>query len=354
MATGYPHLLNLGQKQLHKPPLRFRADGTFHILHLSDIHLMDPEMKDDDPRRTDPVTDEARTFEVLEKSVQLLKPDLAVVSGDVVNGYLPDMNYNYLYRIIRKVTDVFARQNIPLAVTFGNHDSELNFHREIQTTMYMEYDGFRGTFNAEDMHGCGNCFLPILSRNGTNRKTFGIWLIDSGDYIRDENAKILGGYDYVHESQIRWYEKTAAALKAENGGAPLPSILFQHIPVQQEYDLIRRTDAPVPNTNGFTRDGKYWYIPDAISGRLREPPCPPAGDHREQFDSWVKTGDVLAAFFGHDHVNDFVVEKDGILLVQTLCAGQFTYGRERGCRSITLHEDDPQRIETESIEILPD
>lgn len=354
MASGYPYLLNLDEKQLRKPPLRFRADGTFHILHLTDIHLMDPEMHDDDPKRTDPLTDEARTFEVLEKSADLLKPDLAVLTGDVVNGYLPDLTYSYIYRIIRKVTRVFADRNIPLAVTFGNHDSELNFHREIQTAMYMEYDGFYGTFNDEEMYGCGNCMLPILSRDGSSRKAFALWMIDSGDYVRDENMKILNGYDYVHASQIAWYEKTAAALKAENGGIPLPAIAFQHIPVQQEYDLIRRTDTPVPGTNGFERDGEYWYIPDAISGRLREPPCPPAGDHREQFESWVKTGDVLAAFFGHDHVNDFVVEKDGILLVQTLCAGQFTYGKERGCRSIILHEDDPRNVETESIEILPD
>ncbi len=239
-----------------------------------------------------------------------------------------------------------------MAVTFGNHDSELNFHREIQTAMYMEYDRFYGTLNDAEMYGCGNCFLPILSRDGSSRKAFGLWLIDSGDYVRDENMKILDGYDHVHESQIAWYEKTAAALRAENGGTPLPSILFQHIPVQQEYDLICKTDAPVPCTNGFMRDGVYWYIPDAISGRLREPPCPPGGVHREQFESWVKTGDVLAAFFGHDHVNDFVAEKDGILLVQTLCAGQFTYGKERGCRSIILHENDPRHIETESIEIL--
>ena len=354
MASGYPYLLNLEQKQLRKAPLRFRADGTFRILHLTDVHLMDLEMKDDDPARTDPQRCEARTFEVLEKSVDLVQPDLAVLTGDVVNGYLRDLNYNYLYRIIRKVTDVFARRNVPMAVTFGNHDSELNFHREIQTAMYMEYDGFYGTFNAEEMHGCGNCFLPIFSRDGSARKAFGLWLIDSGDYLRDADANILEGYDYVHESQIAWYEKTAAALKAENGGVPLPSILFQHIPVQQEYDLIRKADAPVPGTNGFTRDGVYWYIPDAVSGRLREPPCPPAGDHREQFESWLRTGDVLAAFFGHDHVNDFVAEKDGILLVQTLCAGQFTYGIERGCRSIILHEDDPRNIETESVEILRD
>lgn len=354
MASGYPYLLNINQKQQKKPPLRFRKDGTFHILQLSDIHLADPEM-DDDEDRSVPLLNEARTFEVLEKSADLLQPDLAVLTGDVINGYWEEMTYGYLYKIIRKVVQVFASRGIPLAVTFGNHDSELNFHREIQTAMYLEYDKFYGTLNAEEMYGCGNCNLPILSRNGSERKKFNIWLFDSGDYVRNENAKVLEGYDYVHPDQIAWYEKTAAALRAENGGVPLPAILFQHIPVQQEYDFIRTADAPIEGVSGYTDgDGRFHYMVGAKSGRLREAPCPPAGDHREQFDSWVKTGDVLAAFFGHDHVNDFVVEKDGILLAQTLCAGQWTYGKERGCRSIILHEDDPTNIETESIEILAD
>ena len=353
MASGFPYLLNLAQKQTRKPPLRFREDGTFHILQLSDVHLVDPEM-DDDPDRSVPLTDELRTFEVLEKSVDMLCPDLAVLTGDVVNGYWEEMTYGYLYKIIRKIVGVFEKRGIPMAVTFGNHDSELNFHREIQMAMYLEYDKFYGTFNAEEMYGCGTCNLPILSRDGS-RKAFNLWLFDSGDYVRDENAKILEGYDYVHPDQIAWYEKTAAALKAENGGVPLPAVLFQHIPVRQEYDFLRTADAPVPGTNGFTDDhGVYHYLEGALSGRLREMPCPPAGDHREQFDSWVRTGDIVAAFFGHDHVNDFIVKKDGVLLVQTLCAGQFTYGKERGCRSIILHEDDPRSIETRSIEILPD
>lgn len=349
MASGLPHILK--QRDLHKAPLRFREDGTFHILQLTDIHLVDPEM-DDDPDRSVPLADEANTFTVLETCVERTQPDLVVLTGDNVCGYWQEMTYHYLQKIIRKIVDVFARRDIPLAVVFGNHDSELNFHREIQMTLYLEYKNCRATLNAAEMTGCGTYNLPILSRDGS-RKAFNLWLFDSNDYPRDADGKFQEGYDYVHPDQIAWYEATAAALRAENGGIPLPSILFQHIPVQQEYDCIRKVDAPVEGTAGFVdKDGKYWYIPDAVSGRLREAPCPPAGDHREQFDSWVRTGDIVAAFFGHDHVNDFVVEKDGILLVQTLGAGFFTYGKERGGRSIILHEDDPRRVETESIEVI--
>ncbi len=352
MASGLPHILK--QRQIQKEPLRFREDGTFHILQLSDIHLVDPEM-DDDPDPSIPKRHEQRTLAVMEQCVERTNPDLVVLTGDIVSGYWEEYNYDYLYKVIGRIVDVFARRNLPLALVFGNHDSELNFHREIQMSMYLEYPNCRATFNAEDMTGCGTYNLPILSRDGSARKAFNLWLFDSNDYPRDHAGKFQEGYDYVHPDQIAWYERTAAALRAENGGTPLPSILFQHIPVQQEYDCIRTADAPIEGVAGFMDDdGKFWYMPDAICGRLREKPCPPAGNHREQFDSWVKTGDILAAFFGHDHVNDFLVEKDGILLVQTLGAGYFTYGRERGGRSIILHEDDPRRIDTESIEIFAD
>lgn len=349
MASGIPHILK--QRNIHKPPLRFRADGTFHILQLTDIHLVDPEM-DDDPDRSIPENNEKNTFFVMESCIRRTQPDLVVLTGDIVNGYWEEMTYDYLHKIIRKVCAIFEKYNVPFAPVFGNHDSELNFHREIQMTLYLESPLCYGTLNAEDMAGCGNYHLPILSGDGTH-KAYNLWLMDSNDYNRDANGKFMPGYDYVHEDQIAWYEKTAAALRAENGGEPLPALLFQHIPVQQEYDRIEISDTPAEDVPGFMgKDGTCYSMPAARCGRLRETPCPPGGNHREQFDSWVKTGDIVAAFFGHDHVNDFVVEKDGILLIQTLCAGFSTYGLERGGREIVLREDAPRQIQTESIEIL--
>lgn len=349
MASGIPHILK--QRKLFKKPLQFRADGTFHILQLTDIHLVDPEM-DDDPDRSIPEANEKKALFVMQSCIEQTKPDLVVMTGDIISGYWEELTYNYLYTIIRKICSVFEKYNVPFALVFGNHDSELNAHREIQMTMYLESPLCYGSLNAEDMTGCGTYNLPVLSSDGTH-KAYNLWLIDSNDYDRDQAGKFQKGYDYVHEDQIAWYEKTSAALRAENCGEPLPSILFQHIPVEQEWDLIETVDAPMQGVPGFqTGEGKYHVLPTARCGRLREDPSPPAGHHREQFDSWKKMGDIVAAFFGHDHVNDFVVEKDGILLVQTLSAGYWTYGMERGGREIILQENNPREILTESIEIL--
>ena len=104
----------------------------------------------------------------------------------------------------------------------------------------------------------------------------------------------------------------------------------------------------------FERDGKYYYLANEIlEGRVREVPCPPNmhKDYTQQLESWKKMGDVFAAFFGHDHINDFKMNVDGIDLYQTLGAGYFTYGKEHGGRLIVLDENNPRELYTESIEI---
>lgn len=52
------------------------------------------------------------------------------------------------------------------------------------------------------------------------------------------------------------------------------------------------------------------------------------------------TGDVVAAFFGHDHKNDFVGTYEGIDLVNTAGTGFYIYGEREyhGARLVILHE----------------
>ena len=85
----------------------------------------------------------------------------------------------------------------------------------------------------------------------------------------------------------------------------------------------------------------------------RESPCPPADEAngRRQFALWKAHGDVIAAVFGHDHVNDFDVVLDGIHLIQTFGAGYHTYGEMGGARLIVLNEAAPTAFTTESIRI---
>ncbi len=349
MATGTPQKWKTDKFSREEPaPLKFSDDGKFRILHLTDIHDVDPEMDDDDNRKI-PEDKDKETLNCIEECLEKAKPDLVVFGGDNISGYWEEFNYSYIYKTITKIVEPIKRRNIPLAIVFGNHDGEAGFYTDIQMIMYSDYKNFRSNLNDADVFGCGNCNLTVKSSDG-KKNAFSIWLIDSNDYVQKENGDF--GYNHVHNDQIEWYEKRAEELKKENGGKPLPAILFQHIPVQQE--VLELEEVFSKGENVIERDGKlYSFKNKLISGRLREFPCPPDmdKDHTDQLKSWKKQGDIKAAFFGHDHINDFHINVDGIDLYQTLGCGYFTYGKEHGGRLIILDENNPDKIETETIEV---
>lgn len=349
MAMGIPRKWKTDRFKRETPaPLKFGADGKFKILHITDIHCVQPIM-DDDENREIPESRYKETINVIEKLVEKTNPDMVVFGGDNVSGYWEEFTYDYIKQTIEDITAPIRARNIPLGVVFGNHDGEIGFHTEFQMMMYMEYANCRSNLNDADVYGCGNCCITIKDSKG-EKDAFALWLMDSNDY--ETNSEGGNSYDHVHTSQINWYENKAAQLKDANGGEPVPAILFQHIPVQQELDGYR--EATENDAYTFERDGNYYIVGNKIhEGRIREVPCPPnmEKEYRNQFESWKKTGDIFAAFFGHDHVNDFRMNIDGIDLYQTIGAGYFTYGKERGGRLIVLDENNPRQLQTETIEI---
>ena len=129
-------------------------------------------------------------------------------------------------------------------------------------------------------------------------------------------------------------------------------MLFQHIPVYQEFDGLKKVSEGTP---GALKDsqGNYYILNEEYceSGVMGELPSPPENKDRTQFDLWKKHGDIVAAVFGHDHVNNFIMNIDGIKLIQTFGAGYHTYGEKGGSRLIILNENDPWNFETESYQI---
>lgn len=348
-AMGTPQKFKTAKFKRKEPaPLKFGADGKFKILHITDIHDVEPVMDDDEDRRI-PDNKDKETINVIEKLVEKTEPDLVVFGGDNISGYWQEFTYDYVASTIDRITEPIRRRNIPLCVVFGNHDGEEGFHTEFQMMRYMEYDNCRSNLNDADVYGCGNCCVTIKSSDG-KKDAPAVWLIDSNAYEDTSDGHFA--YDHVHSDQIEWYEKRASELKAANGGEPLPAILFQHMPVQQE--LIGFKEVTADDEYTMEKDGRYYYLGNKLlSGRMRELPSPPdeKTDYSAQFESWKKMGDVFAAFFGHDHVNDFHMNVDGIDLYQTLAAGYFTYGEERGGRLIVIDENNPRDFYTESIEI---
>jgi len=330
-------------------PLRFSKDGKFKILHLTDIHKVHPDM-DDDIDRTIPDSNSKNTLYTIEKAIESTNPDLVVFGGDNIGGHWDEMTNEYALWCIESIISAVKKHNLPLAIVFGNHDGQNEdiaplLSKEIQMSIYMQYGNFRGCFNEADVYGCGNYHLNILASDSDEAK-WNVWCVDSNDYVRNPDFSVTDyGYDTVHADQIKWYEDTVRAEK-EKYGRTIPAVLFQHIPVNQEFDFIEKCGEKEAD---YGSDGNFFRAKsgELKEGMLRESPCPPMFD-RSQFESWVKCGDIKAAFFGHDHTNTFRFEKDGISLYQTIGCGYESYGCERGGRLITLFEDS-ENFTTETI-----
>ena len=148
--------------------------------------------------------------------------------------------------------------------------------------------------------------------------------------------------------QNEWIKNTAA----EYGKASV-AYVFQHIPVPQVQEFIepaRKFEIGAFCTSGSIFGDWYKEKEGALKeGHFRESPCPPLIDSSE-FQAW-KESNVKAAFFGHDHTNDYIGTLDGIDLVATPGIGFFSYGNGEGhgARIVTLHVDRPKEYETQVV-----
>ena len=320
---------------MQNEPLRFK-DGKFKIMLLGDLHDCYDMKNNNAAEKMDD------TLALIGKAVKELKPDLVVYIGDNARA-----STEYEMRaVISRITYPVSVSDTPFDLVFGNHDRECEVDLPTQLKLYREHENCYA-FNADDgLSGYGNHNLVIKSGDG-EKDIFNLWFIDSHSLYSDRSKSY---YDAVHEDQIEWYKKTAKELADKNGGKVLPSLLFQHIPVPEEYELLREAKPyeKLDSVQGHkTYSDKYYMLKPEVEGYLGEGPAVPDFNSGE-FAAWKETGDVLGAFFGHDHMNDFAGYVDGILLAQCKTAGfrVYTDGCRSGVRLITLEENNPENVQT--------
>lgn len=308
--------------------IRFGEDGKLKILHITDTHLKHNH-------NFDP------TIWMVERACDEEKPDIVMLTGDIV---LNCENEEDTKKLINALMNIFDSRNIPVAVTFGNHDSEQGAMSREELMAY--YNTFSCSVSVDDgkaLSGCGTYNIPVLSSDGEKVK-FNLWVFDSGDY--DEE----GRYSCVQPDQVEWYKKTSDELKAANGGEKVNSLVFQHIIVGEIYDALQKSDKwkSYAYKHLYNEDEYYLFDPDRMNyGTIRETPCPGYSNHG-QFDAMTEKGDVLAMFTGHDHTNAFAVEYEGIDISNSLSTryiGLF-HSTQCGYRVIEIDENNTSEYET--------
>jgi 3',5'-cyclic AMP phosphodiesterase CpdA len=282
----------MGQREL-----TFNAStGKFKIAQFSDTHYIYGN-------------DKAKAaLDCLGETIDAEQPDLVIITGDVIFGKPADKS-------LRAVLDVVSMRKTPFIVTFGNHDDESGLSREQLFSIIRSYPT-NITFDAEGVSGVGNCSFPVKDKNGKAEAV--IYCFDSGAYSEMEDAK---GYDHIKFDQIAWYRDLSATYRKGNGGYPVPSLAFFHIPTP-EYAYAASDEKVI------------------MRGTRAEHACPPE-INSGLFASMKEMEDVRAIFVGHDHDNDYAALYKGILLAYGRYSGGNTvYNnlKPNGARIIELTE----------------
>ena len=312
--------------------LRFNSDHKFKIMQIADTQEI-PAVSPD-------------TLSLINNALDREKPDLVIFTGDQIKGY--SKKFKKDPAIIESTIDILvepiAKRNIPFMVTYGNHDAQCGVDNRGQYKFYAKYDNFiSGDLrNADDV---GTADIQIYSST-EYKPVFELYIIDSHGKAKDG-----AGYAPVDKKQIEWYVSRREQRKAENGDY-LPSLVFQHIPVPEFFDVIKKvpkgTKGAVPAYG--EHENEFFVLNDetiAEGGFMLESPASPDVNTGE-FEAMSEKGDVLGIYVGHDHNNSFVVKYKGVDLGYTQGAGFNVYGpgENRGVRIFELDETVPREYKT--------
>lgn len=274
--------------------LRFRADGTFHIVQFTDLHykLHNPAAK--------PATD------CIDRVLDAERPDLVVITGDVVYSKPADST-------LQVILDHVSAHGIPFVMTFGNHDGERGMAVE---QLYPLITRTSHCIAPKVDKGVSPDYsLPILGHAGNKVEAL-VYCFDTHNHAQ---IKDVGGYAWLTPEQVAWYEHESEAWKTKNGRT-VPALAFMHIPVPEYAEAAR--------SEGTILRGTRW----------EEVCCPKI--NTGMFAAMRLSGDVMGIFCGHDHDNDYTAMWHGILLGY----GRFSGGNTEynhlpnGARVIILKE----------------
>ena len=277
----------------------FTTDDDFKIMHLTDVHLGGSVLS---------IKDDKSAMNAIAAMINTEKPDLVVVTGDISfavpwaltlnNGHAHNMFIRFMENL-----------GVYWTVTFGNHDAE--------TYDYYNRSDVAGFYEDEELKYClfdsgpddvyGECNHAITVRNTDGIITKSIIMIDSNAYTEEDVLGFGWVYDNIHQDQIDWYRDTIESHNAHNKSInpniedSVESLLFMHIPIMEvrdayyEYLAAGETD---------TENVKYLF------GEVgEEDPYVFCSEETEQmFETILELGSTKAIFYGHDHLNNIVLD----------------------------------------------
>ena len=325
----------------------FVTDGDFKIMQITDVHIGGGCLSR---------AEDKKAINAIAAMIAAEKPDLVVSTGDMASAYPNSgtLNNEYAHKYFIRLMENLG---VYWTVALGNHDSEIynSLDRVEVGAMYDHSKHEYGLFSAgpEGVDGIGNHVIAVKNSNGIVTQL--VIMIDTHAYTEDDPMGLKWDYDYVKESQIEWYRgvinnystynKAELAflsddeLPCDRASLETPkSLAFFHIPLLEVREAYWEY---VNNDCQNTQDVKF------IKGNPgeKDPVVFPSETETALFDTMVELGSTKGFFYGHDHLNNFVVEYKGITMSYGYSIDYFAYGGidrygyQRGCQMITVHPD---------------
>lgn len=257
------------------------GEADFRVLQITDVHIVNNAKKD------------KKAFKTIDVMLEKSNPDLIIVTGDVTSEK-DNMT------AIRTFSEYMESKQIPWAFTFGNHDAEGDVKKPeiseyLESLNYCIYE--RGDPN---LYGYGH-YTYDVQVEGQDIMT--LIMMDSNMYYEEDcvcHPDGNKGYDNFKPNQIEWYRKTVMNKALAVNGDPskvLPSLAFFHIPMQEYY-------------YGYLEAKKDKNI---VSGKKNEAIY--SSKHSDiLFETMLELGSTKGVFVGHDHMNDYSINYQGIRL----------------------------------------
>ena len=306
-----------------KVKLSCDKDGNFKTLTLADVHAVG--------KIPENVEQNIRTL------VDRVQPNLVIFTGD--NTICGDEAT--LRAALDSMVGYIEQKQIPWCHVYGNHDHEGGMSNEQLQPIYQSYTYCVSQRGETDVSGVGNYVLPVY-KHDSNEIVSLVWGLDSGAYLSEEDKQTAfskekpvypdkpnSPYDYIKADQIQWYYQTSQLLE-RHYNRKIPGLMAFHIPLQETYYAWKnRETLPI-----WTGEKHESVCASVVNSGL--------------FQALVERGDVKAVVNGHDHINDFMVEYNGVKLCYSPGVSTLTYHdvRMMGGRVFTWHQDTPTNIQT--------
>ena len=325
----------------------FVTDGDFKIMQITDAHIGGGCLSR---------ADDKKAINAIAAMIATEKPDLVVSTGDMASAYPNSgtLNNEYAHKYFIRLMENLG---VYWTVALGNHDSEIynSLERDEVGAMYDHSKHEYSLFSAgpEGVDGVGNHVIVVKNTKGIVTQL--LVMIDTHAYTEDDPMGLNWDYDYVKESQIEWYRGVIDTYSTYNR-SELPFISEDELPCP-------KSELETPKSLAFfhiplleVREAYWEYVNNGcqntenvkfIKGNPgeKDPVVFPSETRTALFDTMVERGSTQGFFYGHDHLNNFVVEYKGITMSYGYSIDYFAYGGidgygyQRGCQMITVHSD---------------